>query len=178
MHVVCNPFSPNSPPPPQLELATQANPSDVHAVHAVLSTCCRFDEEGITELLRAPALLGDPRISGTRNLSDNLSDLKAQVAGVEWGGVGVGGWGWGRHVGVRMQARVRARVACTHAFFVSVSSCVDAFASLCNSPCGEHQAAPPTPGLRPPTHPTHPTPPPAGNCRWPPTPAASRWCRA
>lgn len=37
---------------------------------------------GITELLMAPAKLKDqiPDISGTRNLSDNLSDLKAQVA--------------------------------------------------------------------------------------------------
>ena len=51
-----------------------------------------FQEEGITQLLLAPGLLGDgpggsravPGCSGTRNLSDNLSDLKAQVAG--WGG--------------------------------------------------------------------------------------------
>jgi len=37
--------------------------------------------EGITELLQAPGKLGDQiaGISGTRNLSDNLSDLKAQV---------------------------------------------------------------------------------------------------
>ncbi|EFJ47592.1 hypothetical protein VOLCADRAFT_61291, partial [Volvox carteri f. nagariensis] len=41
-----------------------------------------FQEEGITELLLAPGKLAEqiPRISGTRNLSDNLSDLKAQVA--------------------------------------------------------------------------------------------------
>ncbi|GIL76007.1 hypothetical protein Vretifemale_5749 [Volvox reticuliferus] len=40
-----------------------------------------FQEEGITELLLAPGKLADriPGISGTRNLSDNLSDLKAQV---------------------------------------------------------------------------------------------------
>lgn len=38
--------------------------------------------DGITELLMAPAKLKDkiPGISGTRNLSDNLSDMKAQVA--------------------------------------------------------------------------------------------------
>ena len=37
--------------------------------------------EGVTKLLQAPGkLAGDiPNISGTRNLSDNLSDLKAQV---------------------------------------------------------------------------------------------------
>lgn len=40
----------------------------------------RFDEAGITELLLAPGALGVPGISGTRNLQDNLSDLKAQVA--------------------------------------------------------------------------------------------------
>ncbi|GLC33195.1 hypothetical protein PLESTB_000360500 [Pleodorina starrii] len=41
-----------------------------------------FQEEGITQLLLAPGQLADriPGISGTRNLSDNLSDLKAQVA--------------------------------------------------------------------------------------------------
>ena len=38
--------------------------------------------QGITDLLMAPAKLKDkiPNISGTRNLSDNISDLKAQVA--------------------------------------------------------------------------------------------------
>jgi len=43
-----------------------------------------FNEEGITELLLAPGKiarnLGEPAIRGTRLLSDNLSDLKAQVA--------------------------------------------------------------------------------------------------
>ena len=37
-----------------------------------------FQEEGISELLRAPGTL--PGNFGTRNLSDNISDLKAQVA--------------------------------------------------------------------------------------------------
>jgi 5-oxoprolinase (ATP-hydrolysing) len=37
-----------------------------------------FQEEGISELLQAPGKL--PNNYGTRNLSDNLSDLKAQVA--------------------------------------------------------------------------------------------------
>lgn len=42
----------------------------------------RAQEAGITELLMAPAKLADrlPGCSGTRNLSDNLSDLRAQVA--------------------------------------------------------------------------------------------------
>ena len=37
--------------------------------------------EGITEILQAPGKLKDriQGMSGTRNLSDNLSDLKAQV---------------------------------------------------------------------------------------------------
>lgn len=43
-----------------------------------------FQEEGITELLLAPQTIdqeeGRPPISGTRLLSDNLSDLRAQVA--------------------------------------------------------------------------------------------------
>ncbi|EFN55823.1 hypothetical protein CHLNCDRAFT_145342 [Chlorella variabilis] len=40
-----------------------------------------FDEEGITALLLAPGLPGGlAGVSGTRNLQDNLSDLKAQVA--------------------------------------------------------------------------------------------------
>jgi len=37
-----------------------------------------FQEEGMAALLRAPGLV--PGNSGTRNLSDNISDLKAQVA--------------------------------------------------------------------------------------------------
>ncbi|CAL8463366.1 g2900 [Coccomyxa elongata] len=41
-----------------------------------------FQGEGITDILMAPGKLSNsiPGISGTRNLSDNLSDLKAQVA--------------------------------------------------------------------------------------------------
>ena len=38
----------------------------------------RFDEAGVTEILQSPAKF--PQCSGTRNLSDNLSDLRAQVA--------------------------------------------------------------------------------------------------
>ena len=38
----------------------------------------RFQEEGITEILNAPGKLEGN--SGTRNLRDNLSDLRAQVA--------------------------------------------------------------------------------------------------
>jgi 5-oxoprolinase (ATP-hydrolysing) len=37
-------------------------------------------EEGVTELLRAPGHLNIAGVSGTRCLGDNLSDLKAQVA--------------------------------------------------------------------------------------------------
>jgi len=37
-----------------------------------------FNEEGISEILRAPGKLSGN--SGTRNLSDNISDLRAQVA--------------------------------------------------------------------------------------------------
>ncbi len=43
-----------------------------------------FNEDGITDLLQAPSKIkrdpGETEISGTRLLSDNLSDLKAQVA--------------------------------------------------------------------------------------------------
>jgi 5-oxoprolinase (ATP-hydrolysing) len=41
-----------------------------------------LQEEGITELLMAPGQLSEqlPGCSGTRNLSDNISDLKAQVS--------------------------------------------------------------------------------------------------
>lgn len=39
-----------------------------------------FDESGITLLLQAPGSSGVPGAVGTRNLRDNLSDLKAQVA--------------------------------------------------------------------------------------------------
>ena len=43
-----------------------------------------FQEDGISELLLAPAKIapapGRPKISGTRLLADNISDLKAQVA--------------------------------------------------------------------------------------------------
>ncbi len=51
-----------------------------HGLGVVLC-CALMQEEGITELLLAPGKLADriPGISGTRNLSDNLSDLKAQV---------------------------------------------------------------------------------------------------
>lgn len=42
---------------------------------------CVLQEEGITELLEAPGKLADTidGMSGTRNLDDNLSDLRAQV---------------------------------------------------------------------------------------------------
>lgn len=37
-----------------------------------------FQEEGVTQLLKSPGKY--PGSSGTRNLHDNLSDLRAQVA--------------------------------------------------------------------------------------------------
>ena len=39
----------------------------------------QFQEQSITDILMSPAKLG-PNNSGTRNIQDNLSDLKAQVA--------------------------------------------------------------------------------------------------
>ncbi len=48
----------------------------------VCKVCLVFlQEEGLTKLLLAPGELADriPGMSGTRNLADNLSDLRAQV---------------------------------------------------------------------------------------------------
>ena len=44
---------------------------------------CNAQGEEVTELLMAPGKLADKiaGISGTRNLADNLSDLKAQASG-------------------------------------------------------------------------------------------------
>jgi hypothetical protein len=49
-----------------------------------------LQEAGITELLMAPGQMAGqlPGCSGTRNLGDNLSDLKAQVC---WGRGGLEG---------------------------------------------------------------------------------------
>lgn len=44
-----------------------------------LVTIGAFDEKGVSQLLRAPGERGNPACSGTRNLQDNLSDLRAQV---------------------------------------------------------------------------------------------------
>lgn len=57
----------------------------IQYVPLLLWTCSYFtvlQTQGITDLLMAPAKLKHliPNISGTRNLSDNISDLKAQVA--------------------------------------------------------------------------------------------------
>lgn len=38
-----------------------------------------FDEAGVSKLLHAPGKRGNPACSGTRNLQDNLSDLRAQA---------------------------------------------------------------------------------------------------
>ena len=54
----------------------------------------KFNEAGITEVLEAPGKIkpraNEPPSSGTRNLRDNLSDLKAQVAANHKGIVLVG----------------------------------------------------------------------------------------
>jgi 5-oxoprolinase (ATP-hydrolysing) len=47
----------------------------------------RLDEAGITQLLLAPGQSGMAGVSGTRNLQDNLSDLKAQVRRYRYPGV-------------------------------------------------------------------------------------------
>ena len=39
-----------------------------------------FDEQGLQDILMAPANSGVPGVVGTRNLEDNISDLRAQVA--------------------------------------------------------------------------------------------------
>ena len=68
----------------------------------------------MTRLLLAPGELGVPGLSGTRNLRDNISDLKAQARGGQslalcgwvggwvsgWVGEWVGGGGGGTQVGV------------------------------------------------------------------------------
>ncbi|KAG2440875.1 hypothetical protein HXX76_003729 [Chlamydomonas incerta] len=78
-----------------------------------------FQEAGITRLLLAPGQLVDsiPGISGTRNLSDNLSDLKAQVAantrGIQLVGELIAEYGLGvvtafmRHIQANAEASVR-----------------------------------------------------------------------
>lgn len=46
-----------------------------------------FDEKGVSKLLHAPGERGDKACSGTRNLQDNLSDLRAQVTAEQSRGV-------------------------------------------------------------------------------------------
>jgi hypothetical protein len=52
-----------------------------HASHSAHPRCSTPQEKGVVQLLMAPADLASriPGISGTRNLADNISDLKAQV---------------------------------------------------------------------------------------------------
>ena len=62
----------------------------------------RTQGKGITDILMGPAKLRDtiPGISGTRNLSDNLSDLRAQVCTHRQRPVlGISGWRPCPHVG-------------------------------------------------------------------------------
>ena len=68
--------SPGSMPPRSTSLAEEG----AAIVAFKLVRRGAFDEAGITELLQAPGHSGLPGCVGTRNLSDNLSDLKAQVA--------------------------------------------------------------------------------------------------
>ena len=67
-------ISPGSMPPHSKSLADEG--ATIVAFKIVKDG--KFQEEGITEILNAPGKL--PGNSGTRNLRDNLSDLKAQVA--------------------------------------------------------------------------------------------------
>eukprot|EP00903_Cladosiphon_okamuranus_P015215 g14063.t1 len=69
-------IAPGSMPPLSKTLAEEG----AAIVAFKLVTMGVFDEEGVTQLLRAPGQRGDPACSGTRNLGDNLSDLRAQVA--------------------------------------------------------------------------------------------------
>ena len=67
-------ISPGSMPPFSKELKEEG----ARIVKFKLVKGGEFQEEGITELLMAPAKI--PGCSGSRNLSDCLSDLRAQVA--------------------------------------------------------------------------------------------------
>jgi 5-oxoprolinase (ATP-hydrolysing) len=69
-------ISPGSMPPRSTSLAEEGAAIVAHK----LVRGGVFDEDGITALLRAPGASGVPGCAGTRNLADNLSDLKAQVA--------------------------------------------------------------------------------------------------
>ena len=69
-------ISPGSMPPRSTSLAEEGAAIVAHK----LVRRGVFDEAGITALLQAPGQSGLPGCAGTRNLSDNLSDLKAQVA--------------------------------------------------------------------------------------------------
>ncbi|PSC69547.1 5-oxoprolinase isoform B [Micractinium conductrix] len=69
-------ISPGSMPPHSHTLEEEG----AHIISHKLVQGGHFDEAGITDLLLAPGRGGNPAVSGTRNLQDNLSDLKAQVA--------------------------------------------------------------------------------------------------
>ena len=73
-------ISPGSMPPGSHKLAEEG--AAIHSFKLVEQGV--FQEQGITDLLLAPGHRktepGEPPISGTRRLSDNLSDLRAQVA--------------------------------------------------------------------------------------------------
>jgi hypothetical protein len=71
---------PHVQPQHQMQL-TAGLASTAFFLPCCLSILFILQEAGITELLMAPGKLSDqlPGCSGTRNLSDNLSDLQAQV---------------------------------------------------------------------------------------------------
>lgn len=69
-------ISPGSMPPNSVTLSQEGAAIISH----LLVSDGRFDEAGISEALLAPGRSGEPGVSGTRNLADNVSDLKAQVA--------------------------------------------------------------------------------------------------
>lgn len=69
-------ISPGSMPPNSVTLKQEGAAIISH----LLVSDGRFDEEGISAALLAPGKSGEPGVSGTRNLADNVSDLKAQVA--------------------------------------------------------------------------------------------------
>lgn len=69
-------ISPGSMPPHSYTLAQEGAAIVSHKV----VRDGRFDEEGLTALLESPGKSGMKGVVGTRNLRDNVSDLKAQVA--------------------------------------------------------------------------------------------------
>ncbi len=70
-----------TPSPAVANSGTPAQKGPITCFLTVSDSWVAMQTKGVTDLLMAPAKLKDsiPNISGTRNLSDNISDLKAQV---------------------------------------------------------------------------------------------------